>query len=169
MTGVAALDFLGEAWTALGAPALPSGAVRVTGGTGLTSPLAVEELALGAVAAQLLAARELRRQPLVVELDAIGVGFAFRSERYARQGARPIGAGFAPLSRFWRTADGWVRLHGNYPHHRAAIERVLGPESPATAIARWRGEELETAIVDAGGAAAAVRTAAQWAAHPQGE
>jgi len=22
---------------------------------------------------------------------------------------------FAPLSRFWRTADGWLRLYANYP------------------------------------------------------
>jgi crotonobetainyl-CoA:carnitine CoA-transferase CaiB-like acyl-CoA transferase len=168
MTAVAAAGFLETAWTALGGPALPSGALRVLGRTGLASPLAVEELALGAVAAQLLAARELARQPLVVELDAAGVGFSFRSERYARQGDRPAGAGFATLSRFWRTADGWIRLHGNYPHHRAAIERVLGPGSPAAAIGRWRGEELEAAVVEEGGAAAVVRTAAEWAAHPQG-
>jgi len=168
MTAVAAVRFLETAWTALGGPALPSGALRVLGRTGLASLLAVEELALGAVAAQLLAARELARQPLAVELDAAGVGFSFRSERYARQGDRPAGAGFAPLSRFWRTADGWIRLHGNYPHHRAAIERVLGPGSPAAAIGRWRGEELETAVVEEGGAAAVVRTAAEWAAHPQG-
>ena len=141
-------------WTALGGPALPSGAVRFLGRTGLSSPLAVEELAVGAVAAQLLAARELARQPLAVELDAVGVGFSFRSERYARQGDRSVGAGFAPLSRFWRTADGWIRLHGNYPHHRAAIERVLGPGSPAEVIGRWPAEELETAVVEEGGAAA---------------
>jgi crotonobetainyl-CoA:carnitine CoA-transferase CaiB-like acyl-CoA transferase len=169
MTAVAAAGFLETAWTALGGPALPSGALRVLGRSGLASPLAVEEVALGAVAAQLLAARELARQPLAVELDARGVGFSFRSERYARQGDRTGGAGFAALSRFWRTADGWIRLHGNYPHHRAAIERVLGPGSPAAAIGRWRGEELETAVVEEGGAAAAVRTAAEWAAHPQGK
>src|SRR3954468_22478944 len=167
MTGVA-VGFLGTAWTALGGPALPSGALRVLGRTGLSSPLAVEELALGAVAAQLLAACELTRQPLAGELDAVGVGFSFRSERYARRGDQPAGAGFAPLSRFWRTADGWVRLHANYPHHRAAIERVLGPGDPAPEITRWRAQDLETAVVDAGGAAAAVRTAEQWARHPQG-
>src|SRR3954451_20998039 len=167
MTGVAVVGFLGTAWTALGGPSLPSGALRVLGRTGLSSPLAVEELALGAVAAQLLAACELTRQPLAVELDAVGVGFSFRSERYARQGDRPAGAGFAPLSRFWRTADGWIRLHGNYPHHRAAIERVLGHGNPAAAIGRWRGEELETAVLEEGGAAAVVRTAEEWAAHPR--
>jgi crotonobetainyl-CoA:carnitine CoA-transferase CaiB-like acyl-CoA transferase len=103
-----------------------------------------------------------------VDVDAAAVGFSFRSERYARQGGAPIGSGFAPLSRFWRAADGWLRLHGNYPHHRAAALRVLGAGDPAEAIARWRAEDLETAVVEAGGAAAAVRGRAEWAAHPQG-
>jgi crotonobetainyl-CoA:carnitine CoA-transferase CaiB-like acyl-CoA transferase len=165
---VVGAEFLATAWAALGGPPLPPGALRVVGRTGLASPLAVGELAVGAVAAQLLAARDPARRPLVAELDAVGVGFSFRSERYARRGDQPAGAGFAPLSRFWRTADGWVRLHANYPHHRAAIERVLGPGDPAPEITRWRAEDLETAVVDAGGAAAAVRTAEQWARHPQG-
>ena len=69
--------------------------------------------------------------------------------------------GFAPLSRFWRTADGWLRLHGNYPHHRAAALAVLG-DDVERAAARWRAVDLEAAVVAAGGAAAAVRTAAEW-------
>jgi crotonobetainyl-CoA:carnitine CoA-transferase CaiB-like acyl-CoA transferase len=161
-------SFLREAWTALGGAPLPDDALRVAGRTGLSSPLAVPELALGAVAAQLLAARELRGEPGPVELDARHVGFSFRSERYARQDGRPIGSGFAPLSRFVRTADGWLRLHGNYAHHRAAAERVLGTADPVGAAAAWRAEELENAVVAEGGAAAAVRTPAQWAASPQG-
>src|SRR6478735_5615692 len=34
-------------------------------------------------------------------------------------------AGFAPLSGFFRTADGWVRTHANYPHHRARLLALL--------------------------------------------
>jgi crotonobetainyl-CoA:carnitine CoA-transferase CaiB-like acyl-CoA transferase len=150
----------------------PAGApVRVTGRTGLSGVLPVPDLALGAVAAQLLAARALRRTasggPAPLDLDAVAVGLAFRSERHARLDGRPVGLGFAPLSRFWRTADGWLRLHGNYPHHRAAALRVLGDDVAAGA-ARWTSEDLETAVVEAGGAAAAVRTADEWQAHPQG-
>ncbi|KFD43879.1 hypothetical protein IU11_07380, partial [Cellulosimicrobium sp. MM] len=33
--------------------------------------------------------------------------------------------GFAPLSGFFRTADGWVRTHANYPHHRARLLALL--------------------------------------------
>ncbi len=35
-----------------------------------------------------------------------------------------------PLSGFHATADGWVRLHGNYLHHARAIERALGASEP---------------------------------------
>ncbi len=145
--------------------------VDLTGVTGLGGPLAVPELVTGAVAAQLAAARRVTGDPSPVRLDAGHVGVAVRSERYARLQGRPVGMGFAPLSRFWRTADGWLRLHGNYAHHRAAAASVLGSDdvaAVATAAARWRAEELESAVVAAGGAAAAVRTPEAWAGSPQG-
>ncbi|MDT0274439.1 CoA transferase [Blastococcus goldschmidtiae] len=146
-------------------------AVEVDGDTGLGGPLAVPDLVLGSVAAQLVAARLLTGKPAPVRLDAAHVGLAARSERYARLGGRPVGMGFAPLSRFWRTADGWLRLHGNYPHHRAAAASVLGSEevgAVAAAARGWAAEELESAVVAAGGAAAAVRTPEEWAGSPQG-
>ncbi|MGY1803265.1 CoA transferase [Blastococcus sp. SYSU D00922] len=154
---------------ATGVPVLDP--VEVDGSTGLGGPLAVDELLIGAVAAQLAAARILTRNPRQLRLDAAHVGLAARSERYARLAGRPVGMGFAPLSRFWRTADGWLRLHGNYPHHRAAVAAVLGSDEAAavgTAAASWRAEELESAVVAAGGAAAAVRTPEVWATTPQG-
>lgn len=165
-------ELVASVWRATGGSTPPEH-WRTTGSTGLGGPadgrgLDVPALAVGAVAAQLLAARELGADhgaPLT--LDAAHVGAAFRSERHVRLDGRPVGLGFAPLSRFWRTADGWLRLHGNYPHHRAAAVAVLGEDVEA-ATAGWRAEELETAIVDAGGAAAALRTAAEWRAHPQG-
>ncbi|HEV7210487.1 MAG TPA: CoA transferase [Blastococcus sp.] len=149
-----------------GDPATPE--LRISGRTGLAGRLPVPGLALGAVAAQLLAARELAGGAAgALDLDAAHVGLAFRSERYARRDGVPIGLGFAPLSRFWRTADGWLRLHGNYPQHRDAALSVLG-EDVATAAAGRGAVDLETAVVDAGGAAAAVRTSTEWAGHPQG-
>ncbi|MBJ7454340.1 MAG: CoA transferase, partial [Blastococcus sp.] len=145
--------------------------VEVVGDTGLGGPLAVPDLVLGAVAAQLAAARLLTGDPTTVRLDAAHVGLAVRSERFVRLDGRPLGLGFAPLSRFWRTVDGWLRLHGNYPHHRAAAASVLGSDdvdAVATAATGWRAVELESAVVAAGGAAAAVRTLEEWAASPQG-
>jgi crotonobetainyl-CoA:carnitine CoA-transferase CaiB-like acyl-CoA transferase len=146
----------------------PETRLAIEGSTGLVGKLPVPGLAVGAVAAQLLAARALAGGPSgPLTLDARHVGLAFRSERLARLDGQPVGMGFAPLSRFWRTADGWLRLHGNYPHHRAAAIAVLG-DDVAEAAARWRAVDLEAAVVAAGGAAAAVRTVAEWRDHPQG-
>lgn len=78
------------------------------------------------------------------------------------------------LSRDYPCADGWIRLHTNAPHHRTAALTVLGLNAEADAAAAalavrpWKGEELEEAVVAAGGCAARMRTAAQWRAHPQG-
>lgn len=72
----------------------------------------------------------------------------------------------------YRTADGWIKLHTNLPHHRAAALSVLqtaqSREAVAGAVARYRGNDLESAIVEAGGVAAVMRSMAEWAQHPQG-
>lgn len=74
----------------------------------------------------------------------------------------------------YRCSDGWIRLHTNAPHHRAAALSVLGlgagdnRETVASAVELWNGEELEAAIVAANGCAALMRSRARWLAHPQG-
>lgn len=68
--------------------------------------------------------------------------------------------------------DGWIRLHTNARHHRDAALRVLNVavdrDAVREAVLAWRGIELETAIVTAGGCASFMRTAEEWAQHPQG-
>ena len=79
------------------------------------------------------------------------------------------------LSRDYPCADGWIRLHTNAPHHRSAALAVLGlpadadAETAAPAVRPWKGEELEEAVVEAGGCAARMLTAEQWLSHPQGQ
>ncbi|MFP3458891.1 CoA transferase, partial [Psychrobacter sp. SIMBA_152] len=72
----------------------------------------------------------------------------------------------------YATKDGWIRLHTNAPHHRAAAESVLGTcadrAAMASNVAQWASSGLEQAVVDAGGCAAEMRTWAQWQQHPQG-
>jgi crotonobetainyl-CoA:carnitine CoA-transferase CaiB-like acyl-CoA transferase len=87
---------------------------------------------------------------------------AFESERRLRAPGLEGASGFAELSRFVPTADGWVRTHANYPHHRAALLRVLGDDDPLRAAQSWPALELEEAIFAQGGCATAVRTAAEW-------
>ena len=110
------------------------------------------------------------RPPSEITVDARHVACAFASERHLRGAPEDLGAPSAPLSRFAQTADGWIRLHANYPHHARALLAAVGTdEEHAPAAISGRGaEELEEAIVAAGGAAAAVRPPEAWAVHPQG-
>lgn len=86
---------------------------------------------------------------------------AFRSERHTRVTGEKPKPLWAPLSGDYRTADGWVRLHANYPHHAVAIRRVLGGD-PAPEVARRSSVEVEETVLAAGGAAAALRTRDDW-------
>lgn len=165
-------------WTLLGGDPSALDAVTVEDdGPVLAGPLACDDLAVAAVASALLAGAELAQartghRPQVTL--AVGpVADAVRSERFLRVDGEPTGPLFDPLSAFHRTADGWVRLHANYPHHRAALLRVLDladDDLPAVRarIAGRSAAELEDALAAAGGVGAAVRSTTDWAAHPAG-
>lgn len=175
---------LQDAWSALhGSPERPRTLV-VAGGEGpdataapLSGPLATGELASATAGAALLAAAELAEARTgslpSVTVDPAHVAVAFTSERYVQLDGRPPAGVMDPLSAFFATADGWIRLHANYPHHRAALMRALGHprdgrDGVAAAVLARSGEDLESAIVAAGGAAAAVRDAMTWGRTPQG-
>ena len=126
---------LDETWAGLDREAAGSrvwsGELTVTGDAGrLPSRLPVEDVAVACAGTALLAAAALhagRGGPMLraLRLDRGHVAAALRSEAWLRVNGEPAGAGFAPLSRFWRAADGWVRTHGNYPWHRDALLHVI--------------------------------------------
>lgn len=167
------------AWSALGGdPALAEEVTTVPREGALHARLPVRELARACVGACALAAAELaaRRAGLSevpgVRVDDGAVAAAFRSERHLQvDGRAPVA--FAPLSRFWRTADGWVRTHANYPHHRARLLGALGLPADASVeavtdrLARRPALEVEEAVHGAGGLAVALRTPKEWQAHEQ--
>ncbi|WP_217235829.1 CoA transferase [Streptomyces sp. AC555_RSS877] len=169
---------IGHAWSALGGdPALLPRVSTVVREGALQGRLPVRELARACVGACALAAAELgaRRAGLPdvpgVRVDDGAVAAAFVSERHLLvDGRAPVT--FAPLSRFWRTADGWVRTHANYPHHRARLLDALGvPKDVAAveaALAERSSREVEEAVYAAGGLAVALRTPKEWAEHEQG-
>lgn len=136
-------------------------------------PLDVGRLATDAVADAAHAVAELARvrgRPTAVGSDAALVAGSFAAIDHLRIGGRPA-AGLAPYSGFAKAADGWVRLHGNYAHHAAAIERALGVADRAeldAAVASLPAQEVEDAVTAAGGIATAVRTEVEWAAHAHG-
>lgn len=166
------------AWSAVGGdPALLPRVSTVVREGALQARLPVRELARACVGACALAAAELgaRRAGLAevpgVTLDDGAVATAFVSERHLLvDGRAPVT--FAPLSRFWRTADGWVRTHANYPHHRARLLAALGvaeedPDAVGAALAERSSLEVEETVYAAGGLAVALRTPEVWAAHEQ--
>lgn len=127
--------------------------------------LPVTELAAACVTACAQAAALWRGDPDPVTIDMRRVITAFTSERHLRIAGRSFTA-FAPASAFFQAADGWVRTHGNYPHHLERLHAVLGPDL-AAAIAALPALEIEERVSAAGGLAVAVRTPDEWAAHPQ--
>ncbi|MFF7750222.1 CoA transferase [Streptomyces sp. NPDC007971] len=167
------------AWSALGGdPALADRVTTVVREGALAARLPVRRLARACVGACALAAAELgaRRAGLAEVPQALvddgAVAAAFHSERLLQvDGRAPVA--FAPLSRFWRTADGWVRTHANYPHHRARLLGALGlregtpVEEVAARLAARAALEVEETVYGAGGLAVALRTPKEWAAHEQ--
>ena len=99
----------------------------------LRSCLAVGELAWDSVSAASLAAARLASAQTQVP-DPVRVAVAYSSERHIRfDGEAP--SPWAPLSGFFRTSHGWVRTHGNYPHHARALRAALGLGAHADADA----------------------------------
>ena len=135
----------------------------------LPSPLPVGTLAHDALAAVSLLAvpGNLRPGARTVRLEPRHVATAYGSERYFRRDGEEPDL-WAPLSGFWRAADGWIRTHANYPHH---LQRLLGalelptdstPASLAERLATLSRFDAAESITAYGGVAAAVRTAEEW-------
>ena len=165
-------DLLTSIQAALGLPHTP---IPFTSSGALPSAFAVTDLACSSVAAAGQAISELLHQqtghPPDLEVDRRLASFWFATS------IRPIGWSVPPLwdpvAGDYPTRDGWIRLHTNAPHHRAAAESVLGACADRAAmagkVAQWAKNELEQAVVDAGGCAAQMRTWDQWQTHPQGQ
>ncbi|MFG2757962.1 CoA transferase [Streptomyces wuyuanensis] len=142
-------------------------------GAVLPSRLPVRELARACVGVASLAAAELLALRNGVPVPAVrvnegAVATAFVSERHLRIDGRTA-TSFAPLSGFWRTADGWVRTHANYPHHRARLLGALGiadtgddralAEVLAKELASRPARHVQETVYAAGGLAVAVAAA----------
>lgn len=127
-------------------------------------PLDVEGLALQSVRATAEALNRYTGAPAHFSTTAALAAAAFDSFGHLRiAGRKP--QGFAPLSGFRRTADGWIRLHANYPHHEQRLLRALGAtslEGVEQELRTMPALEAEAVIQGNGGIAAAVRTRSEW-------
>ena len=115
-------------------------------------------------------------RPQRARVDVRRAAASLHSRDYLRLNGGPAPLGPAtgnPLVDFYRCRDSrWVHIHGALPNLAYGTMRVLGcareRESVAAAVAGWDGQALENALAEAGQCGAMMRTAEEWAAHPQG-
>lgn len=163
-----------SAWQSLGGASPDLAALSFTRHGALSSAFAVTDMAAAAVGVAGLALAKwlnLYGLPMPEVLsDRRLASFWFAGSM------RPQGWASPPLwdavAGDYPGVNGWIRLHTNAPHHRAAALRVLGGEASREAVSRavagWDIHQLEAAIVAEQGCAAAMRSQADWADHPQG-
>ena len=173
--GVRAHEFLTAMTDSLRSGERAAADVSFVGSGNLPSVFPVSDFAAAAVGAAgaavadlLTSARGVRpRVEVDRRLASLWFGFSIRPVDWA------LPAPWDPITGDYATADGWIRLHTNAPHHRTAalsvLDVVADKQAVAAAVARWKAEKLETAIVENKGCAAAMRSLSEWKAHPQGQ
>lgn len=137
---------------------------------------------VGVAANDIWELRHGRRQDLSVDLAHAAA--SLRTVDYTRK-QKPDGQ-YAPVppsdsmaqmltvTQPWATQDEkWFLPHLNLP---SLSQKVLGVlqcentvEGVSSSVGRWKGEDLEQAIADAGACGGLIRTPAEWLAHPQGQ
>src|SRR5215813_11182183 len=171
------LDILSDLWTLLGGEESALDAVILTGEEPqLPSSFRVAAAAQVSIAAAGLAAAEIWKmrsgQSQAVSVDMRHAVVECRSERYLRVNGEPPPPAWDAIAGVYRTGDKrFVRLHTNFPHHRAAVCKVLDckaeRDAVQAALMQWEGEAFETAAYAAGGVVALMRPYDEWSALPQ--
>ncbi len=170
----AVTDYLRQFWLATGGAPAHLSRVTVTGQGALACAFAFTDFATAAIGAAGLALAEFAAAGSG-DLAPVQVDRRLASHWFGTS-LRPVGWASPPLwdavAGDYLASDGWIRLHTNAPHHRDAALAVLGVaasrDAVAQAVARWRADDLEAAVVERNGCAAAMRSLDAWADHPQG-
>ena len=170
-------DILSDLWTLAGGDPAALNTVTLTGAEPvLASSFRMGAAAQATIAAAGLAAAEIwklrsgERQDVAV--DMVHAVAECRSERYLRVDGKPPPPAWDPTAGIYRTRDQrFVRLHTNFPHHRAAVCKVLNCKEERDAIQaalmQWDGEAFETAAYAGGAVVSMMRSLEEWSATPQ--
>jgi crotonobetainyl-CoA:carnitine CoA-transferase CaiB-like acyl-CoA transferase len=169
-------EILADLWTPAGGDLAALDAITLTGQEPqLPSSFRVAAAAQASIAAAGLAAAQIWKlrsgQPQDVAVDMRHAVVECRSERYLRVDGKPPGPTWDAIAGIYKTRDQrFVRLHTNFPHHRAAVCKVLNcrPERDdvQAALMQWDGETFETAAYDGGCVVAMMRAYPEWSALP---
>ena len=171
-------EILVSLWRLAGLPPEPLGPVTLTGSEpALPSSFRIGAAAQATVAAVTAAAAELHRRrggpAQGAQVEMRHAALEFHSEAYLRLDGQGPRDPWDSIAGTYPCGDGrHVRLHTNFPHHRAGVLRLLGcegtREAVQAALGGWRAFEFEDAAAEAGLCVAAMRSFAEWDAHPQG-
>ena len=170
-------DTLADLWHYGGLPAQALGYAVLTGSDPVfPSSFAVGTAAQASIAAAAMAACELghvrgqNRQQVAVDMTHAALEC---TGWFSVDGRVP--ALWDQFSGLYACADGWVRIHTNFAHHRDGALRLMGlaPDTATRADAEqamraWHVAEFEQTAADAGLVVAALRSFDDWDAHPQG-
>ncbi|KAF9483445.1 CoA-transferase family III [Pholiota conissans] len=108
-----------------------------------------------------------------VTVEARHAALSFHSEAwYTVDDALYGGEIWDNIAGLYRTQDGWVRIHTNFPHHRAGVLKILGlsdtPDSRVAkaevipAILKWDAQALEEECGKHGMCVFKLRTLDEW-------
>jgi crotonobetainyl-CoA:carnitine CoA-transferase CaiB-like acyl-CoA transferase len=174
--GISATQILADLWTSAGGEASALTEVTLTGEEPqLPSSFRVAAAAQATIAAVGLAAAQIWKQrsgqSQEVAVDMRHAVVECRSERYLRVEGKPPPPAWDAIAGIYKTRDQrYVRLHTNFPHHRAAVCKVLDckpqRDDVQAALMQWDGEAFETAAYAAGGVVAMMRSHQEWSDTP---
>src|SRR5467141_3983642 len=168
-------EILRDIWTSAGGDPSALDAVTLTGDEPqLPSSFRVAAAAQASIAAAGLAAAQIWKlrsgQSQDVAVDIRHAVVECRSERYLRVDNKPPPPAWDAIAGVYKTRDGFVRLHTNFPHHREAVCKVLNckPERDdvQAALMQWDAEAFETAAYAGGGVVAMMRSHQEWSDLP---
>jgi crotonobetainyl-CoA:carnitine CoA-transferase CaiB-like acyl-CoA transferase len=169
-------EILADLWISAGGDAAALDTVTLSGQEPqLPSSFRVAAAAQASIAAAGLAAAQIWQsrsgQAQGVAVDMRHAIVECRSERYLRVDGKPPPPAWDAIAGVYSTCDRrFVRLHTNFPHHRAAVCKVLDCKAERddvqAALLRWDAETFETAAYAAGGVVAMMRSFEEWSALP---
>lgn len=167
---------LAALWRSLDLPPDALARVRLTGPEPvLPSSFRVDTLAQVTIAAVAAAAALTwcRRggSEQEIQVDSRAAAAEFRSEHMVAIEGAETRDPWDPIAGAYRTGDGrWVRLHTNFAHHRDGVLKILGCDndrgSVQAALLKWQADAFESTATEAGMVVAALRSFAEWDAHP---
>ncbi|KIW06064.1 uncharacterized protein PV09_03236 [Verruconis gallopava] len=173
-TTTVARQIVHEIWTHLGLPSESLTSLELPGsGLGLPSSFQVGAFAQATIALSALAAATCHAQAQGIRVPRVSVPLRhasaeFKSERLYVLDGKTNEDPWGPIGGLHQTADGYVRIHDGFPHHRDNALKLLGLETTATredvaqAAKAWRALDLEEAAAQSNAIVAALRSYSDW-------